>query len=568
MLPTYRSASTPSRPVPHGFKRAVRTGVGLQVGQNAQINITLDVGAGGRNGGGSGGSAACRYWQRNARRRDREPTCPRSAFERPQRARADAPEFRCHLQRGADQLRLRRSRRADLFAEHQRQPELDECADARRQQQRAVSTSARSVCRRPSMRWKSSRFKAAPCRRSTGLRPAARSISSPSPARTSSTARCTSFSATTRWMRETRSPRAVCRCATTSSADRSAGPIIKNRTFGFVNFEEYQASPGTPRISTVPIGRMAAGQLQNFRTAQGQLIPIYDPATTRPNPSGQGQIRDPFPGNIIPTSRFDPITRANSGFLAAAESHTESTRSRRAQNFEDQSLTRMDWTQSNFRVDHRFSSNATRSSSVTRTRRHQTAGNSIFTDPTVGQDREDDQINRNVMVSDTHTFSPTLINNLRVGVMRQAFDLHGDQRRQGLADASSDCLPIVPRRSVPADRLRLRHDRRSGVRYTGSLNWDIQETLTWIVGAHTLKFGYNHRILRAATGKAPRSQATTASAGLDQQSAGAGRHWLQPRAVPARRSRQRAASIAFSAIRGMASQPAGSSRTTGESAAA
>ena len=29
----------------NGFKRAVRTGVGLQVGQNAQINITLDVGA-------------------------------------------------------------------------------------------------------------------------------------------------------------------------------------------------------------------------------------------------------------------------------------------------------------------------------------------------------------------------------------------------------------------------------------------------------------------------------------------------------------------------------------------
>ena len=30
----------------------------------------------------------------------------------------------------------------------------------------------------------------------------------------------------------------------------------------------------------------------------------------------------------------------------------------------------------------------------------------------------------------------------------------------------------------------------------GSLNWDIQETITWIVGSHTLKFGYNHRILQ------------------------------------------------------------------------
>src|SRR5690606_22784980 len=53
--------------------------------------------------------------------------------------------------------------------------------------------------------------------------------------------------------------------------------------------------------------------------------------------------------------------------------------------------------------------------------RHQPFGNAFFTDPTVGQNRFDDQTNRNAVVSDTHTFSPTVINNLRVGVMRQAF---------------------------------------------------------------------------------------------------------------------------------------------------
>jgi hypothetical protein len=41
----------------------------------------------------------------------------------------------------------------------------------------------------------------------------------------------------------------------------------------------------------------------------GQRLLIYDPSTTRPNPSGSGSIRDAFPNNRIPTSRFSGITR-------------------------------------------------------------------------------------------------------------------------------------------------------------------------------------------------------------------------------------------------------------------
>ena len=37
---------------------------------------------------------------------------------------------------------------------------------------------------------------------------------------------------------------------------------------------------------------------------------IYDPATSRPNPNGTGFIRDPFPNNKIPVSRFSPLASA------------------------------------------------------------------------------------------------------------------------------------------------------------------------------------------------------------------------------------------------------------------
>lgn len=272
-------------------------------------------------------------------------------------------------------------------------------------------------------------------------------------------------------------------------------PIIKNRTFGFVNLEEYRLRQSTPRISSVPIAAWRQGDFSNYRTAQGQLIPIYDPRTTRPNPNGQGQIRDQFPNNIIPTNRFDPITRKILDFwpLPNKTSINEFTQS---QNFEDQSLNRTNWTQQNYRVDHRFSDRNSIFFRYTHAR-HQTGGNSIYTDPTVGQNREDLQINRNIMLSDTHTFSPTLLSNLRVGAMRQAFDFRAINAGQDWP-SKLGLPPSVPNDQFP--QIDFGFGLIGGQAYgaRGSLNWDIQETLTWIVSSHTLKFGYNHRILQGS----------------------------------------------------------------------
>ena len=37
---------------------------------------------------------------------------------------------------------------------------------------------------------------------------------------------------------------------------------------------------------------------------------IYDPLTSRPDPANPGAyLRDPFPGNVIPASRFNPSSQ-------------------------------------------------------------------------------------------------------------------------------------------------------------------------------------------------------------------------------------------------------------------
>ena len=238
------------------------------------------------------------------------------------------------------------------------------------------------------------------------------------------------------------------------------GPIIKDRTFGFFNWEEYRLRSSTPRIASVPLAEWKNGRFQQSENCQWRTIPIYDPATTQRKPQWTGPGARPVPGNIIPQNRFDPITRKILDFWPAPN-RTPSNAFTFSQNFEDSALTKTEWTQANFRVDHRFTDANSMFFRYTHAR-HQTAGNSIYTDPTVGQNREDEQINRNVCLSDTHIFSPTLINNLRVGVMRQAFDFQRDQRRQGLARKLG--LPaIVPPDQFPQIDFGLWPHRRPGL---------------------------------------------------------------------------------------------------------
>jgi hypothetical protein len=81
------------------------------------------------------------------------------------------------------------------------------------------------------------------------------------------------------------------------------GPIAKDQTFFFVDYQATRQSIERVRISTVP----TALQRQGIFTepVSGRIPIIYDPATTTPLPGG-GATRSPFPGNAIPSSRFDP----------------------------------------------------------------------------------------------------------------------------------------------------------------------------------------------------------------------------------------------------------------------
>ncbi len=85
------------------------------------------------------------------------------------------------------------------------------------------------------------------------------------------------------------------------------GPIIKNKTFfygGWQGFKYRRSAEGLFRVPT------EANLRGDFSDETRQL---YNPFSTRPNPNGAGFIRDPFPGNIIPSNLI------NAGMVAFAK---------------------------------------------------------------------------------------------------------------------------------------------------------------------------------------------------------------------------------------------------------
>ena len=86
------------------------------------------------------------------------------------------------------------------------------------------------------------------------------------------------------------------------------GPIVKNKTFFWFSTDDYKQRSTRNNVLTLPTAAERLGDFSQTRNAAGQLLVIYDPLTTR---TVNGVIvRDPFPGNVIPADRINPVARA------------------------------------------------------------------------------------------------------------------------------------------------------------------------------------------------------------------------------------------------------------------
>ncbi|HEU4893087.1 MAG TPA: carboxypeptidase-like regulatory domain-containing protein, partial [Vicinamibacterales bacterium] len=80
-----------------------------------------------------------------------------------------------------------------------------------------------------------------------------------------------------------------------------------SRTFFFADYSGIKERRGITTVNTVPSAATRTGDFSNYRDRSGNLIPIYDPLSTRLE-AGR-VVRDPFPNNIIPANRINQVGR-------------------------------------------------------------------------------------------------------------------------------------------------------------------------------------------------------------------------------------------------------------------
>ena len=267
----------------------------------------------------------------------------------------------------------------------------------------------------------------------------------------------------------------------------------RNKTFIFGNWEQWNYIRSSQAITTVPIAEQRKGDFSHNYDVNGKLIPIYDPATTVVNPAGSGYIRSAFPNNIIPASRLDPVAQNINQFYPLPN-RTPTNLFTNANDYIATLNENRHMQQYTTRVDHRFSDQDAMFARYTYFVHYTDNGTSSPYPNPVVRDRFDNFETRNTAFSETHTFSPTVLNEVRVGTARQYFPFqaaaYNGNWPQKLGFPSN-----VPSTTIPAISNGVASFNTQTIGLRGALTWDASDTVTVVHGNHTLKLGIEYRLL-------------------------------------------------------------------------
>jgi Carboxypeptidase regulatory-like domain len=292
----------------------------------------------------------------------------------------------------------------------------------------------------------------------------------------------------------------------------------KNKTFFFGSAEWFRNRAGSGTfVTSAPTPEMYKGDFRNWVDQNGKMLPIYDPATTRPNPnfnsgapiseSNPRFIRDQFMGcdgktpNVICPGRISPLAQNYLNYVgntvfpnSAGAPGTYAYVNNNYRSFAGSSL--FPWTKWSVKIDHNFNE------------RHKISGlyNYGLSEVQPGVDgfpqlpasvsnfrftHQDSHVYR---ANYTWTISPTLVNYLYGGVnwwkqFNFTPNIGGGWKQKGI------CLPGA----FNCDEALLQVEYQSdGYTAWGGSNGDgsenpiftIGDDLTVIKGSHTIKGGY------------------------------------------------------------------------------
>jgi hypothetical protein len=269
----------------------------------------------------------------------------------------------------------------------------------------------------------------------------------------------------------------------------------KDRTFFFVSFDGTRNQDPRFGVRSVPTEIERRGDFsQSFTTQNGQRFPIqiYDPLSI-----GANGFRTQFLGNVIPTSRLNPIAQNILKYVALPNTAGEAT-SNAANNFVPNSTRQNKMAMISIRADHQWSNNH-RSFSTIRWAHEDEFSGDDFHSPATGNIGT--RIPKGVGIDHVWTMSPNKILDLRFNVSRYeepTFD-HGsgfDPLQLGLPASfvSQLKVPSFPRILGFAGDFGTGEAGKNT--FTSYYTWSA--ALTHVHGNHTMRYGTEFWVLQQA----------------------------------------------------------------------
>jgi len=322
------------------------------------------------------------------------------------------------------------------------------------------------------------------------------------------------------------------------------GPIRKDKTFFFGDYEGTRIRQAIPSVNTVPTALERNSGYTNLSELLDQgatrtdvlgrtfaLGQVFDPSTTRvvscgvpdavtgltapcgsgmPTGSQAGYVREAFPGNIIPASRLDPNAVKLLNLYPAPNSPGLFN------NFAANPILRNDVNQFDIRVDQNFSDKDSVFGRVSYSHNPEFIPGPFPGIADGGAFSDGDQTANaiNAVLSETHSFSPTVVNEARVGFNRIAstrvqpngttLGIPAQFGIQGVPQVASNgglgSLFITGLTTLGSNQYL------PSIEY--STTYQFTDNLTKQVGRHSLKAGVEYQQLRFSILQPPSGRGT------------------------------------------------------------